>query len=51
MDGMNKCPNIGVSSWQNDWELRTIGNAGVDEAAADANKAGGVDEGIEGSDS
>ena len=48
---MNKCPNIGVSSWQNDWELRTIRNTGVDEAAADANKAGGVDEGIEGSNS
>ena len=49
MDSVNKRLNINVSSWQNDWELRTIRNTGVDEAAADTNKAGGVDEGIEGS--
>ena len=51
MDSVDKRLNIDVSSWQNDRELRTIRNAGVDEAAADANKAGGVDEGIEGSNS
>ena len=51
MDSVNKRLDIDVSSWQNDWELRTIRNAGVDEAAADAYKAGGVDEGVEGSNS
>ena len=51
MDSVDKRLNIDVSSWQNDRELRTIRNTGVDEAAADANKAGGVDEGIEGSNS
>ena len=51
MNGVNKCLNIDVSSGQNDRELRTIRNTGVDEAAADANDAGGVDEGIEGSNS
>ena len=49
MNGVDECLNVSVSSRQDDWELCTIGNAGVDEAAADANKAGGVDEGIEGS--
>ena len=51
MDSVDKRLNIDVSSWQNDRELRTIRNTGVDEAAADANKAGGVDEGVEGSNS
>ena len=51
MGSVNKCSHIRVSSRQDDREFRTIRNAGVNEAAADANDAGGVDEGVEGSNS
>ena len=50
MGGVNERPNVIVSSRQDDRELGSIRNAGVDEAAADANEAGCVDEGVEGSD-
>ena len=49
MNGVYKRPNVVVSSWQYDRELCTIRNTGVDEAAADADKAGGVDERVQGS--
>ena len=49
VNGVYKRPNVVVSSWQYDRELCTIRNTGVNETAADANKAGCVDKRVEGS--